>query len=130
MRAVDGDLGPAFGEARLDCIGPGRIDMAALQEGIAFAHRALIPSGRAGVARRVGQNEPVVKAPPFAGAATEDAVHVRGQPDNADDLCQFRCRGRRAVEPHDPLRSATGRVQHHADPVLVGERRGNGPAAG
>ena len=49
LRAVDRKLGARFGHARFDRVGPCRVDMAALKQGIALAHGALIAGGRRSV---------------------------------------------------------------------------------
>ncbi len=126
--ATDGKLRAGLGHARFDGIGPGRIDILALQQGIALAHGLFIAHGGRAMGGQVGHHLPVEKAPPVARRAPEHAIHGRRQPDNADEICEIRRRGILAIDAHGALVARAGRVEADTDTPVFQVAR-DGPAA-
>ena len=88
MGAIDGDLRARLCHARFDRIGPCRIDVPALEQRIALAHRLFVPAGSAAMAPHMRHDLAVKEAPAVRCPAAEHAVHGWRQPDDADQVCE------------------------------------------
>ncbi len=84
-----GNLGPGFGQLRLDRVEPLRVGLALFaQQAVAFAQRRFQLGGVAGVAGLERQHQPIQKAAARAGAFAEQPVHRRGQPADRQPFTQ------------------------------------------
>ena len=125
---IAGNHRPGFGHAALDRIGPGRVDAATFQQCVAFTHGFLITPGDAAMARDMRHDLAIKEPPPLAGAAAKHAVHVRGQPDDANEVGEVGGRRRGAVETDRAIVAAVAGFQANANLAIFVQRRRNRPA--
>ncbi len=69
------------------------LSLSLLEQRVALAHGLLVGGAGGGVAGEVGEHLAVEEAATIAGGAGEDAVHRRGQPDDAHQLAKVVLRG-------------------------------------
>ena len=126
--SVGGNDRACFSHSSLNSIGPSRINTPPFEQSVTLPHGFLITRRHRTMARNMRHDLAVKEAAAVGGAAAKAAVHIGGEPDDADEVGEVCDCGGCAVEADGALVACLGWFQPDAEFLLVIECGRDSPA--